>query len=204
MEPIPTKPYLIRAIHEWCVDNGLTPYVAVSVDERAVVPAEHVRNGEIVLNVSGAATSRLLLGNEWIEFQARFGGAVRDLSIPVDRVTAIYARENGQGMAFEVASTAALGPAANAGDAQPSPDAARERGPATGPRLVDSGEGASSDSAPPTGTRRTGGKGVRGPGPAAALPRTQKPKDDGPPTDSDDDPPQPPRGRGKPKLTRIK
>jgi hypothetical protein len=69
-----TKPYLIRAIHEWCTDNGFTPYLAVSVDERTVVPREHVRNGEIVLNVSMLATHRLALGNELIEFQARFGG----------------------------------------------------------------------------------------------------------------------------------
>ena len=103
-----TKPYLIRAIHEWCTDNGYTPYLAVAVDGRTVVPREHVRNGEIVLNVSSMATHRLSLGNDLIEFQARFGGIARDLSIPVENVSAIYARENGHGMAFEVPKAVAL------------------------------------------------------------------------------------------------
>jgi stringent starvation protein B len=104
-----TKPYLIRAIHEWCSDNGFTPYIAVAVDERTVVPREHVRNDEIVLNVSSMATVRLTLGNDLIEFQARFGGVARELSIPVENVTAIYARENGQGMAFEAPKAPAAG-----------------------------------------------------------------------------------------------
>lgn len=101
-EPSSTKPYLIRALHEWCSDNGYTPYLAVAVDENTVVPREHVKAGEIVLNVSVLATGKLSLGNEWIEFQARFGGVARQISIPVGQVTAIYARETGQGMAFEV------------------------------------------------------------------------------------------------------
>lgn len=102
MAPTSTKPYLIRAINEWCIDNGFTPYLAVSVDERTNVPREHVHDGEIVLNVAGSATNRLVFGNEWIEFQARFGGVARELRVPVDRVSAIYARESGHGMAFEV------------------------------------------------------------------------------------------------------
>lgn len=97
-----TKPYLIRAIYEWCSDLGYTPYLSVVVDENTLVPPEHVVNGEIVLNVSPAATNGLTLGNELIEFQARFGGVARQLSIPVANVSAIYARENGHGMAFEV------------------------------------------------------------------------------------------------------
>ncbi len=101
-EPSSTKPYLIRALHEWCSDNGYTPYLAVAVDENTVVPREHVKAGEIVLNVSVLATGKLSLGNEWIEFQARFGGVARQISVPVGQVTAIYARETGQGMAFEV------------------------------------------------------------------------------------------------------
>jgi stringent starvation protein B len=101
-EPSSTKPYLIRAIHEWCLDNGYTPYLAVAVDENTVVPREYVKAGEIVLNVSVLATGKLSLGNEWIEFQARFGGVARQISVPVGQVTAIYARETGQGMAFEV------------------------------------------------------------------------------------------------------
>jgi stringent starvation protein B len=97
-----TKPYLIRAIHEWCTDQGYTPYLAVSVDAQTVVPREYVRNGEIVLNVGHLATNKLKLGNELIEFQARFNGAPRDVSVPIGQVTAIYARETGHGMAFEV------------------------------------------------------------------------------------------------------
>jgi stringent starvation protein B len=97
-----TKPYLLRAIYEWCRDLGYTPYLSVVVDENTVVPPEHVVNGEIVLNVSPAATNHLVMGNELIEFQARFGGVARQLSIPVSNVSAIYARENGHGMAFEV------------------------------------------------------------------------------------------------------
>lgn len=95
-----TKPYMIRAIHEWCSDNGLTPYLAVSVNATVDVPMEYVNDGEIVLNVSYDATSALQLGNEYIGFKARFGGKPRDIFVPVERVLAIYARENGQGMAF--------------------------------------------------------------------------------------------------------
>ena len=95
-----TRPYLLRALHEWCTDNGYTPYVAVLVDETVQVPMEYVKNGEIVLNVSYDATSSLTLGNEFIEFKARFAGIAREIIVPVSRVLAIYARENGQGMAF--------------------------------------------------------------------------------------------------------
>jgi stringent starvation protein B len=97
-----TRPYLVRALYEWCTDHGFTPYVAVMVDETVQVPREYVQNGEIVLNVSFDATSSLKLGNEFIEFKARFGGKPRDIMVPMDRVMAIYARENGQGMAFPV------------------------------------------------------------------------------------------------------
>ncbi len=95
-----TRPYLIRALYEWCTDNGLTPYVAVSVDESVQVPREYVKNNEIVLNISFDATSSLKLGNDFIEFKARFAGSSRDIMVPMERVIAIYARENGQGMAF--------------------------------------------------------------------------------------------------------
>ena len=97
-----TRPYLVRALYEWCTDNGFTPYVAVMVDETVQVPREYVKDGEIVLNVSFDATSSLKLGNDFIEFKARFGGKPRDIMVPMDRVMAIYARENGQGMAFPV------------------------------------------------------------------------------------------------------
>jgi stringent starvation protein B len=95
-----TRPYLIRALHEWCGDNGLTPYVTVLVNHNVQVPREFVKDGEIVLNISFDATTGLQLGNEFLEFKARFGGVVRDIFVPIDRVAAIFARENGQGMAF--------------------------------------------------------------------------------------------------------
>ena len=97
-----TRPYLIRAIHEWCTDNGFTPYLAVKVDRSVQVPREFVNDGEIVLNVGYDATGGLQLGNEYIEFKARFGGKPRDIMVPVERVQAIYARESGQGMSFPV------------------------------------------------------------------------------------------------------
>ncbi|SNT03280.1 stringent starvation protein B [Noviherbaspirillum humi] len=106
MSEISTKPYLLRAIYEWCTDNGYTPYLAAMVDARTRVPREFVKNGEIVLNISFTATSGLKMENEVISFSARFGGVAKDISIPVENVVAIYARENGQGMAFEVAPPA--------------------------------------------------------------------------------------------------
>ncbi len=99
-----TRPYLLRALHEWCTDCGFTPYVAVMVDETVQVPMEYVKNGEIVLNVGYDATAGMTLGNEYIEFKARFGGVPRDIIIPVNRVMAIYARENGQGMSFPMSA----------------------------------------------------------------------------------------------------
>ena len=97
-----TRPYLIRALHDWCTDNGFTPYIAVAVAAGVQVPMEYVKNNEIVLNVGFEATSSLQLGNDFIEFKARFGGVAREIRVPVDHVVAIYARENGQGMAFPV------------------------------------------------------------------------------------------------------
>ena len=99
-----TRPYLIRALYEWCTDNGYTPFIAVLVDETVRVPVEFVKDGEIVLNVSFDATSSLKMGNDIIEFKGRFGGVARDILVPVDRVMAIYARENGQGMAFPMST----------------------------------------------------------------------------------------------------
>jgi stringent starvation protein B len=102
MSETSTKPYLLRAIYEWCTDNGYTPYLAAVVDGKTRVPREFVKNGEIVLNVSFSATSGLRMENDFIYFNARFGGVSRDIAVPVQNVVAIYARENGQGMAFEV------------------------------------------------------------------------------------------------------
>ena len=95
-----TKPYLIRALHEWCSDSGLTPYLSVKVDANTRVPAEHVKNGEIVLNIGNDATHRLTIGNERIQYAARFNGVSRECSIPIEAVTGIFAKETGQGLSF--------------------------------------------------------------------------------------------------------
>lgn len=97
-----TKPYLIRAIHEWCIDQGFTPYLQIVVDSRTRVPREYVRDGQIVLNVGFDATHQLVLGNDEITFQARFNGMAFPIVVPVSTVAAIYSRENGQGMSFQV------------------------------------------------------------------------------------------------------
>ena len=101
MATVSTKPYLLRAIHQWCTDNGYTPYIAVKVGALARVPAQFVRDGQIVLDISYEATSGLDMNNTAIQFKARFGGVSRDIYIPVENVAAIYASENGQGMGFE-------------------------------------------------------------------------------------------------------
>jgi stringent starvation protein B len=101
MSDVPSnKPYLIRALHQWCTDYGFTPFMAVFVDSRVEVPMEFVKNDEIVLNLSLEACHQLALENECISFQARFGGIPRKILVPVSHVLAIYARENGQGMSF--------------------------------------------------------------------------------------------------------
>jgi stringent starvation protein B len=139
-----TKPYLIRAVHEWACDSGLTPYVSVKVDENTRVPAEHVRNGEIVLNLAYDATHKLSIGNDFIEFSARFGGVSRECTVPVSAVQGIFARENGQGLFFpedaQAQSVGSGGTAAmeSAGDPPPAaPDDPKPDAPAPGgrPRL---------------------------------------------------------------------
>jgi len=115
-----TRPYLIRAIHEWCCDGGSTPHVTVAVDASVQVPMEYVRDGEIVLNIGPAATTELQLGNDYISFKARFGGVAREVMIPVDHVLAIFARENGQGMAFPGTSRP-VSEAATAHQSDPTP-----------------------------------------------------------------------------------
>ncbi len=169
-----TKPYLLRAIYEWCTDAGFTPYVAVAVDETVRVPVEFVKNGEIVLNVSALATNRLKIGNDAVEFQARFGGVPRDVHVPINRVIAIYARENGQGMAFDVPR-----PHAPAGaDRAPVPDTRTEGS-------VVQGEGQPSD--PRAGSLV----------PVASMPINST-DETRPPT------PGTPRPGDRPKLTRVK
>lgn len=102
---IPTTPYLIRAIWEWCMDNGLTPYLSVRVNAQTRVPQEFVRNGEIVLNISADATRNLKIGNDIIQFSARFNGSSREVSVPINAVAGIFAKENGQGLAFQPADS---------------------------------------------------------------------------------------------------
>ena len=137
MELPSTKPYLLRAIWEWCCDNGFTPHIAVQVDARSRVPREFIRDGQIVLNIGPEASNKLEIGNDFIEFQARFGGVARQLSVPVEQVSAIYARENGAGMAFEIegdAGSTAGAAADEAGEVRseetpepPRPDGGRPR-----------------------------------------------------------------------------
>jgi len=97
-----TRPYLIRAFYEWIVDNDFTPHLVVNAEqEHVTVPRQHVENGKIVLNISPSAVKSLDLGNDWICFNARFGGKSLDIGLPPDAVVGIYARENGQGMLFQ-------------------------------------------------------------------------------------------------------
>lgn len=140
-----TRPYLIRALHDWCTDNGFTPYIAVHVDRSVQVPMEYVSNHEIVLNIGFDATSGLDLGNDFIQFKARFGGVAREIIVPVDHVVAIYARENGQGMAFPAPEPQAEGavPASIA----PAPAPAEPR--PSGLRLASESSDADDDAPPP-------------------------------------------------------
>jgi len=144
---IPTKPYLLRALYEWCVDNGYTPHLAVKVDSRSQVPSEYVRNREITLNISPTAVHKLQMGNELIEFSARFAGVARQISVPVSAVYALYARETGHGMTFEV--DAAKPDVQTAAEGEPTP-------------LSPSNEPAQAALPPPTTptepTKPTGGK----------------------------------------------
>ena len=176
-----TRPYLIRALHDWCTDNGFTPYIAVFVDEHVQVPKEYVKNNEIVLNVGFEATSALKLGNELIEFKARFGGTSREIVVPIDHVIAIYARENGQGMAFPMPSDGSSGEAGRRGQG-------RRRRPAAprGPRLA-----GSSGTATRKGTALTLSP---SPAPASSRPGAEPPADP---------PPEPPAPK-RPSLKRVK
>jgi stringent starvation protein B len=135
MEDASTKPYLIRAIYEWCVDQGYTPYLAVQVDARTRVPMEYVKNGQIVLNISYTATHKLKIDNDFIRFAARFNGVSRELEIPVEAVAGIFAKETGHGLFFEVAQVATSEQPAFATPA-PAPEAPGPQGkPPRGPHL---------------------------------------------------------------------
>ncbi|RXZ36553.1 ClpXP protease specificity-enhancing factor [Oxalobacteraceae bacterium CAVE-383] len=144
MPEISTKPYMLRAIYEWCTDNGYTPHIAVSVDAQTQVPMQFVRNGEIVLNISFDATSGLKMDNDQINFSARFGGVARQISVPVANVIAIYAQENNQGMAFEVT------PPGERDSAEPAVTEPLAGLPApTGPKLASVPQPKSGDDTPP-------------------------------------------------------
>ena len=122
------KPYLIRAICEWCADNGLTPYLAVKVNAQTRVPAAHVKNGEIVLNISRGATRKLTIDNEWVRFAARFSGASQEVAVPIAAVSGIFAKESGYGFAFTVpADPVASLEAATAPTETPSPNGGKPR-----------------------------------------------------------------------------
>lgn len=175
-----TRPYLIRALHDWCTDNGYTPYLSVFVTEAVQVPMEYVRNQEIVLNVSFDATSALSLGNDWISFNTRFAGVVREIMIPVDNVMGIHARENGQGMAFAIGDPAQL-----AASQSPAPPKA-----GAGLRLA-AADGESAPAKPASEPVKPSHTSA----PEAAAPPTPAPPGDGG---------KPPPSPGRPTLTRIK
>ena len=96
------KPYLIRAIYEWCNDNGFTPHLGIFVDSNTMVPHQFVRDNKMVLNIDYNACKNLLIDNEWVTFKATFSGDAHDIAIPVANVLAMFAKENGQGMQFEL------------------------------------------------------------------------------------------------------
>lgn len=97
-----TKPYLLRALYEWCLDNNQTPHIVAWVNEHTRVPMQYVRDNEIVLNIGTTASHALTIGNEWVHFSARFGGVAHEIWIPVGHIISIFSRESGEGMGFEV------------------------------------------------------------------------------------------------------
>lgn len=181
MSDISTKPYMLRAIYEWCTDSSYTPHIAIKVDRHTRVPMEFVKNGEIVLNISFGATSGLKMGNDFIEFHARFNGVSREISVPVQNVLAIYANENGQGMMFDPPPPLIDEPVVAASNASKS-----------GPRSILKGV--------PTST----------PAPKSdessilAGSSNNSRQDVGASGDSDDDHSPPPKKSGKPNIVRIK
>ena len=116
---------MIRALYEWCVDSGFTPQLLVAVDDKTRVPVGFVKDGQIVLNISAGATRNLTIDNDWIQFSARFGGVSHEIAVPIERVAAIFARENGQGLHFEPVETGSLATAQSSGDEPPSPPKGR-------------------------------------------------------------------------------
>jgi stringent starvation protein B len=113
------KPYLVRALYEWCADHGYTPYLVVKVSEKTKVPMAYVRDGQITLNISDTATQQLKMDNEWVLFNARFNGASQEVAVPMGAVIGLYARETGYGMGFAIPDE----PSAEAGAVQMEIDA---------------------------------------------------------------------------------
>lgn len=112
-----SRPYLIRALYQWIVDNGMTPYILVDAETPgAIVPQEFVQDGKIVLNIAPMAVQALILADDSVTFNARFSGESMDLSIPVGHVLAVYAKENGQGMMFGDETDGSPDPSAPKGD----------------------------------------------------------------------------------------
>jgi stringent starvation protein B len=148
------KPFLVRAIYEWCMEYGFTPYISVAVDANTRVPMEYVRNGEIVLNIGPVAANKLNMGNDYVELQARFGGVAREISVPISAISAVYARENGRGMSFDTDKVVA--------DTHESEGTARTPAPALAPAPPIAESAPDSDSAaatpPDTPPFRPGGK----------------------------------------------
>lgn len=134
-----TKPYLIRALHDWCTDNGYTPHIVVQVDENTVVPMDFVQDGQVTLNISYLSTNQLLIGNDYIEFQARFGGVPEDVFAPVAAVSAIFARETGAGMGFEVTESEPY-PGSSADADRPSQSSAPDQQAPEGAKNTDSSD----------------------------------------------------------------
>lgn len=119
MSELSTKPYLIRAIYDWCADSGLTPYLAVRVDENTRVPTGYIKDGEIVLNMSADAVRNLHMGNEQITCGGRFGGVPHELVVPVSAVIGIFAKETGQGLVFQGQDSTPTPPTSNGGGETP-------------------------------------------------------------------------------------
>ncbi len=142
MQETSTKPYLIRALHDWCTDNGYTPHIVVTVDANTAVPVAHIHDGQITLNIGTLATHKLVIGNEYIEFQARFGGITEQIVVPVAAVSAIYARETGAGMGFEIA------------DSAPYPGSPLDADPHEAEHNVSSSPASTTDDAPDGGSKR--------------------------------------------------
>lgn len=196
-----TRPYLIRALHDWCTDNGFTPYLAVYVDRSVQVPQEYVKNNEIVLNVSFEATTQLQLGNEFVEFKARFGGVAREIIVPVDHVIAIYARENGQGMAFPVPSTSSFdqGDDGQGGDGGESSADGAERGTPSPLRLARTPRAAAAPSKERAGSKASSSAKAEDKSPTKALSPVSIVTSEG-----DEPPDSPPPSGGRPALRRVK